>query len=80
MSSTFQVYVKYGCHLCDDMLEHLNLLKTEVDFEVEQIDIVSDPELEAQYGLKVPVLVSNDVEICHYHLDVAQFRKLLQQS
>ena len=80
MSSVFQVYVKYGCHLCDEMIEHLNLLKADTDFEIEQIDIIGHQQLEQRYGLKVPVLVKDGVEICHYHLDVAQFKNIINQS
>jgi len=79
MSIQLQVYSRYGCHLCEDMLEHLSLLKGEFNFEVTEIDIVGNDELEKQYGLKVPVLVCQEREICHYHLDVKQFRDFMNQ-
>jgi hypothetical protein len=35
-----------------------------------QIDVVdTDPSLEARYNERVPVLVLEDVELCHYRLD-----------
>ena len=33
------------------------------------IDIDGNPELESLYGLKVPVLMAEEREICHYTLD-----------
>ena len=38
-------------------------------FEFEVIDIDLHPLLEEKWGDKVPVLIENDVEICHYYLD-----------
>ena len=38
-------------------------------FEVNVIDIDQYPALETKWGDKVPVLLDDDVEICHYFLD-----------
>ena len=40
-------------------------------FEIEVVDIDLHPLLEEKWGDKVPVLIENDVEICHYYLDEA---------
>ena len=32
------------------------------------------PELEAEWGEKVPVVLDGDVELCHYFLDEAAVR------
>ena len=50
-------------------------LKKELGFELQVIDVDRDPVLEKQYGTRVPVLVSEKGEICHYFLDK---RALLQ--
>jgi len=78
MLHTFQVYSRYGCHLCDQMLEHLELLQSGHDFKFEVIDINGKPDLEARFGSKVPVLELNGEEVCHYFLDVERFSNLLQ--
>jgi hypothetical protein len=59
------------CHLCEEMLTALQALQGRFSFEVRVIDVDSRPELEARWGDKVPVLLDGDVELCHYHLDVA---------
>ena len=38
-------------------------------FAVIVIDIDRHPALETKWGDKVPVLLDDDVEICHYFLD-----------
>jgi len=35
------------------------------------VDVDNHPEVEAKWGDKVPVLLDGEIEICHYHLDVA---------
>jgi len=77
MSHQFQVYMRYGCHLCDEMLEHLHILAKEYDFDVTATDITGKDDLERRYGTKVPVLMYQQQEVCHYHLDVNRFRKLM---
>ena len=79
MTVRFEVYIRYGCHLCEEMIEHLNLLKNEYDFDISAIDITGKDDLEQQYGLRVPVLVWQQQEICHYALDVKKFRVLMNQ-
>lgn len=76
----FQVFVRNGCHLCDDMLEQLRQLSTEHDFDLGIIDISGKPELEKAYGTKVPVLTYRQQEICHYYLDLQRFRELMGGS
>ncbi len=50
------------------MLQLVELQQT-LGFEVEQIDVDSDNNLQQHYGHLVPVLESNGTEICRYYLD-----------
>ncbi len=50
------LYVRDGCHLCDQFLIELSLeLGGNLD-DLELVDVDSDPELAVRYGLRVPVL------------------------
>jgi len=80
MSLLFQVYSRPGCHLCEDMIDHLNALKEEQAFRIEVIEITGNSFLEEQYGLKVPVLMHDDQEICRYFLDVTKLNDYLTQN
>jgi len=64
-----QIYLRHGCHLCDDMLLALEAVKTRWSFELDVIDISGDETLEACYGTRVPVLRGERAEICYYFLD-----------
>ena len=59
------------CHLCEEMHSALQHLQGRFSFDLEVIDVDSRPEFEAKWGDKVPVLLDGEIEICHYHLDVA---------
>lgn len=63
------LYGRLGCHLCEDMQTDLLSLQQELGFELQLVDVDSDPALVEQYGTRVPVLASDIGEICHYFLD-----------
>ena len=63
------VYGRTYCHLCDDMIAALQSLQGRFSFEIQVVDVDTDAALEARFGEKVPVLVSDDHELCHYFLD-----------
>ncbi|NNG14220.1 MAG: glutaredoxin family protein [Gammaproteobacteria bacterium] len=68
------LYSRSGCHLCEDMAAALDELQKELGFQLERIDIDSDPALIEVYGTLVPVLKDGDTEICHYFLDPQALR------
>ena len=59
------------CHLCEDMISALQTLQGRFSFDIQVVDVDNHPEVEAKWGDKVPVLLDGEIEICHYHLDVA---------
>ena len=69
MTRRLTLYWRNGCHLCEEMGRELTLRREALGVELEAVEISADPELEARYGHKVPVLCEGDEEICHYFLD-----------
>lgn len=67
------------CHLCDDLITALEDFRGRFSlaFEVDVIDVDRHADIEAKWGDKVPVLLVDDVEICHYFFDEAALRKQL---
>ena len=63
------VYSRIACHLCDDLLLQLDELRQQYDFELTMIDVDSHSELQQKYGDKVPVLMADESELCHYYLN-----------
>lgn len=86
----FSLYSRSYCHLCDDMLEQLRAhLESEQDFKAKNLDITinvidvdADDNLVALYDELVPVLTAKkpggqEVQICHYFLDVNKLKEFL---
>ena len=71
------VYVRAGCHLCDDMLVELAGWRAELGFDLDIRDVDADPGWAKRFGPLVPALVAGDTEICHYFLDINRLRAYL---
>ncbi|MBU1235187.1 MAG: glutaredoxin family protein [Gammaproteobacteria bacterium] len=65
------------CHLCDDMLAALEALRGDYAFTVETIDIDAEPVLLKLHDERVPVLLADGEELCHYFLDEEKVREYL---
>jgi hypothetical protein len=61
------------------MIAGLRAMQCLRPFELEIIDVDSDPELEARYGELVPVLAGRGNELCHYHLDAVKVNDYLNK-
>lgn len=68
------LYVRSGCHLCDDMKAELRPFQDELGFSVREIEVGWEGELAERYGRLLPVLTKNGTEICHYFLDPERLR------
>lgn len=71
MDRSVIIYGRVRCHLCDEMWEDLQPLLRQCAHRLQVIDVDSDPQLRARYGLRVPVLVVDGEEVCAGRLDVA---------
>jgi hypothetical protein len=50
------LFVKPGCHLCDEAIGELERLRRRYPHTLRRVDITSDPNLFTTYGLRIPVL------------------------
>ena len=66
------MYGRAWCHLCEEMAQALRALGV----EFEEIDVDSDPRLEALYGEDVPVLLKDGAEVCRHRLTQEAIGKL----
>ena len=71
------VFIRSGCHLCEDLLLQLQDLKQRHPFDFKTFDVDSDPHLAKRYGHLVPVVMLGDEQICHYFLDQAALLQAL---
>lgn len=54
------VYLKPGCHLCEDALAMLNRLRDEFQLTIEPVNIEKDAALFKKYFDQIPVLIIDD--------------------
>jgi hypothetical protein len=71
------LYVRQGCHLCEEMWRELQALRSDLAFELETVDLAVSPRLEAAYGDRVPVLEAGGEEICRFFLDPEKLARYL---
>lgn len=58
------LYGKPGCHLCEDARALLDRLGADRRFQLEEVDITTDPELFRRYDIRIPViLIDGAVEL-----------------
>jgi glutaredoxin len=65
-----------GCHLCENARRVLERVREESPFDLEEVDIAGDPELERRYRERVPVVLVNGEEAFTYfvHADALKRR------
>jgi len=72
------LYSRPGCHLCDVMKETITRVAQDVPLTLEEVDISSDPALEARYGLEIPVLLMDGKKIAKYRVGEDELRRALE--
>jgi glutaredoxin len=75
--ATVTLYGKPGCCLCDDALAELGRLRDELPFELEEVDVSTDPVLHRAYGERIPVIAVDGEEAFEHRVDAAGLRRLL---
>jgi hypothetical protein len=63
------LYVREGCHLCEQFLLDLTLDFPALQAIVRSVDVDTDPGLAATYGLRVPVLAAAGLAVCEGRYD-----------
>jgi glutaredoxin len=69
------LYKAEGCHLCERAKGQLAELRDELGFELVEIAIDSDPELESRYRELIPVVEIDGEQVFTYHVHEAAFRR-----
>jgi glutaredoxin len=77
---TLTLYSRPECCLCEEMKAMLTQVRQGVPFELEEINISLDPELEARFGQEIPVLFINGRKAFKYHLTASELRRRLARE
>jgi len=73
------IYGRTGCHLCEDALQLLQSMQDELNFEIEEILIDGNEELEKLYGEKIPVTHIDGVHHDFWRVDPERFKSSLEK-
>jgi glutaredoxin len=74
------VYHADGCHLCERALEQVRALRAELGFDLREVSIDGDPELEAAYREWIPVVEIDGRRRFTYHVQLDAFRQAVAQA
>jgi hypothetical protein len=74
---TLTLYTRPGCHLCDDMKAIVSRVAARVPLTLEEVDISRDPDLEARYGLEIPVLEIEGKKVAKYRIGEDELKRVL---
>jgi glutaredoxin len=78
--STVTVYSKPDCHLCEDAIAVLEGMRTQLNFELVEVDITADDALHRAYFERIPVLALDGEELCEFFVDEALVRERLESG
>lgn len=78
-STTVTVYTREQCHLCTEAIETIHRVAESMpaDIEINEIDVDTDPALEAEYGERVPYILIDDTPRFKFRVDERELRRYL---
>ena len=76
-SGTVTLYTRTGCHLCEEAERVLRAEQAVTAFRLELVDVDRDPALARRYGVRVPVVAFDGVELFEYEVPADLLRAWL---
>ncbi len=74
------LYTRNDCELCREMEETIAAELPKFDARIRRVEIDGDADLEARFGVEVPVLFVNDRKAFKYRCSPRELRKRLQRE
>jgi glutaredoxin len=75
-----KLYTRPGCHLCDEAKREMTAAACRDLYELEEIDVDSDPELQRRYGWDIPVVTVNGTLAFKHRLTRDDFREEIRRA
>jgi hypothetical protein len=72
------LYGKPGCCLCDEARAAVAAVRASHPFELEEIDVSTDPALQLSHGERIPVLLLDGEELFEGHVEADELARRLQ--
>jgi glutaredoxin len=73
-----RLYGAAGCHLCETAKRVIEQVRAELPFELEEVDITGDPELESRYRERIPVVAVDGDDLFTYVVHPDALRRTLR--
>lgn len=70
---------KPGCHLCDDARVIIERVAADLGVAWEEVDIMSDPALQAQWWDQIPVTLVDGVQHDYWRVDETRLRAAVRR-
>jgi glutaredoxin len=67
-----------GCHLCESARRVIEGVRAEIPFELDEVDIEGDDELEARYRERIPVVLVDGEEAFTYFVTPDGLRRRVE--
>jgi glutaredoxin len=74
------LYSRPGCHLCEEAKTAIAPLLQEFHAGLREVNVDDDPLLKERYGWDVPVIFIGGHKAAKHRVDLAQFRRQLQEA
>jgi glutaredoxin len=72
------LYSRPGCHLCDVARRVLVAERQDHPFELDEVDVQDDEDLERVYGIRIPVVEIDGEERFEYEVDLKELSRILR--
>jgi len=72
------LYTRVGCHLCEEAEQVLRAEQAMTAFALELVDVDREVELARRYGVRVPVVAIDGVDVFEYQVPVDLLRARLR--
>jgi glutaredoxin len=72
------LYSRAGCHLCDAAREVLLAERSRNPFDLVEVDVAGDDDLERDYGIRIPVVEIDGQERFEYEVDPAELVSIVR--
>ena len=74
------LYSRAGCHLCDAARDVLVAERSRSPFDLVEVDVAGDDDLEREYGIRIPVVEIDGEERFEYEVDPAELVSIVRSG
>ncbi|HVN64808.1 MAG TPA: glutaredoxin family protein [Candidatus Binataceae bacterium] len=75
-----KLFTRRDCELCREMESEISALLPRFEVQIDRVEIDGNPELEAEFGLEVPVLFVNGRKAFKYRCGAAELLRRLERE